>query len=178
MQVNYFGSVRITMALLPEMCRKGDGHVINLSTIGTQVSLPRFSAYVASKAALEAWTRSAAAEFFERGVRFTIVNFPLVKTPMISPTKIYEQASVLTPEQAAGMIAEAIINRTARQSTGLGVFGNLVQTVSPRLLLLIMNVLYQVFPESAPKKEGEPDPEQQLTADQIAFSHLFPGIHV
>ncbi len=178
MQVNYFGSVRITMALLPEMCRKGDGHVINLSTIGTQVSLPRFSAYVASKSALEAWTRSAAAEYFERGVRFTIVNFPLVKTPMISPTKIYDQASVLTPEQAAGMIAEAIINRTARQATGLGVFGNLVQTVSPRLLLLIMNVLYQVFPESAPKKEGGPHSEQELTPDQIAFSHLFPGIHV
>ena len=141
MQVNYFGAVRITMALLPEMCRKGDGHVINISLIGAQVCLPRFSAYVASKAALEAWTRSAAAEYFERGVRFTIVNFPLVQTPMISPTKIYEHASTLTPEQAAGMIAEAIINRTARQATGLGVFGNLVQAISPRLLLLIMNVL-------------------------------------
>ena len=154
MQVNYFGSVRITMALLPEMCRKSDGHVINISTIGTQVSLPRFSAYVASKSALEAWTRSAAAEYFERGVRFTIVNFPLVRTPMISPTKIYEHASVLTPEQAAGMIAEAIINRTARQATGLGVFGNLVQAISPRLLLLIMNVLYQVFPEVGAEEEG------------------------
>ena len=177
MQVNYFGAVRITMALLPEMCRKGDGHVINISSIGAQVSLPRFSAYVASKAALEAWTRSAAAEYFERGVRFTIVNFPLVRTPMISPTEIYEYASTLTPEQAAGMIAEAIINRTARQATGLGVFGNLVQAMSPRLLLLIMNVLYQVFPESAPKEEGQQQ-EQQLTPDQIAFSHLFPGIHV
>ncbi len=143
MQVNYFGAVRITMALLPEMCRKGDGHVINISSIGTQVSLPRFSAYVASKSALEASMRSAAAEYFERGVRFTVVNFPLVRTPMIAPTKLYEHASVLTPEQAAGMIAEAIIDRTARQATGLGVFGNLVQTVSPRLLLLIMNVLYR-----------------------------------
>ena len=177
MEVNYFGSIRITMALLPEMCRKGDGHVINISTIGTQVSLPRFSAYVASKSALEAWTRSAAAEYFERGVRFTIVNFPLVRTPMISPTKIYDQASVLTPEQAAGMIAEAIINRTARAATGLGIFGNLVQAISPRLLLLIMNVLYQVFPELAPKK-GDGHAEQELTPDQIAFSHLFPGIHV
>ena len=75
------------------------------------------------------------------------------------------------------MIAEAIINRTARQATGLGVFGNLVQTISPRLLLLIMNVLYQVFPESASKKDGKAQ-EQELTPDQIAFSHLFPGIHV
>ncbi len=177
MQVNYFGAVRITMVLLPEMCRKGDGHVINISSIGTQVSLPRFSAYVASKSAMEAWMRSAAAEYFERGIRFTVVNFPLVRTPMIAPTKLYEHASVLMPEQAAGMIAEAIINRTARQATGLGVFGNLVQTISPRLLLLIMNVLYQVFPESASKKDGKAQ-EQELTPDQIAFSHLFPGIHV
>ena len=177
MQVNYLGAVRITMALLPEMCRKGDGHVINISSIGTQVSLPRFSAYVASKSALEAWMRSAAAEYFERGIRFTVVNFPLVRTPMIAPTKLYEHASVLTPEQAAGMIAEAIINRTARQATGLGVFGNLMQTLSPRLLLLIMNVLYQVFPELASKKDGKAQ-EQELTPDQIAFSHLFPGIHV
>ncbi len=178
MEVNYFGTVRITMALLPEMCRKGDGHVIGISTIGTQVNLPRFSAYVASKSAMEAWMRSAAAEYFERGIRFTIVNFPLVRTPMIAPTKIYEHASVLTPEQAAGMVAEAIINRTARQATGLGMFGNLMQTISPRLLLLIMSVLYQVFPESAPKKGDGTEPEQQLTADQIAFSHLFPGIHI
>ncbi len=178
MQLNYFGAVRLTLALLPEMCRKGDGHVINISSIGVLTSAPRFSAYVASKAALEAWTRSAAAEFFERGVRFTIVNFPLVRTPMISPTKIYDQAAVLTPEQAAGMIASAIIHRPARVATGLGVFGELVTAIAPRLGLLINNVLYQIFPETAPKKEGEPAPSQQLTPDQIAFSHLFPGIHV
>lgn len=178
MQLNYFAAVRLTMAFLPEMCRKGDGHVLNISSIGTQVNLPRFSAYIASKAALEAWTRSAAAEYFERGIRFTIVNFPLVKTPMIAPTKLYEHASTLTPEQAAGMIAEAIINRTSRQATRLGVLGQMLQAVSPRLQTLIMNVLYQVFPESASKKEGEPQTEEQLTPDQIAFSHLFPGIHV
>jgi NAD(P)-dependent dehydrogenase (short-subunit alcohol dehydrogenase family) len=179
MQINYFGAVRLTLGLLPEMVRKGDGHVINISSIGVLTSAPRFSAYVASKAALEAWTRSAAAEYFERGIRFTIVNFPLVRTPMISPTKIYEHAPVLTPEQAAAMIAEAILHRPARVATGLGVFGDLVKAAAPRLGLLINSILYQVFPESAQHKaEGEPAPDQQLTPDQIAFSHLFPGIHV
>ncbi len=178
MQINYFAAVRLTMALLPEMVRKGAGHVINISSIGVLTSAPRFSAYVASKAALEAWTRSAAAEFFERGVRFTVVNFPLVRTPMISPTKIYEHASVLTPEQAACMIAEAVIHRPTRVATGLGMFAEVIHAFAPRLGLLINNVLYQIFPETAPKKEGEPAPPQQLTPDQIAFSHLFPGIHV
>ncbi len=178
MQLNYFAAVRLTMALLPGMAGKGEGHVINISSIGVLTSAPRFSAYIASKAALEAWTRAAAAEYFERNVRFTIVNFPLVRTPMISPTKIYDQASTLTPEQAAIMIAEAIIHRPARVATGLGVFGELMQAFAPRLGLLINSVLYQLFPESAPKKEGERQPPQQLTPDQIAFSHLFPGIHV
>jgi NAD(P)-dependent dehydrogenase (short-subunit alcohol dehydrogenase family) len=178
MQLNYFAAVRLTMALLPEMVRKGEGHVINISSIGVLTSAPRFSAYVASKAALEAWTRSAAAEFFERNVRFTIVNFPLVRTPMISPTNIYDQASVLTPEQAARMIAEAIIHHPTRVATGLGMFAEVIHAFAPRLGLLINNVLYQIFPDTAQKKKGESAQEQQLTPDQIAFSHLFPGIHV
>ena len=177
MQLNYFAAVRLTMAFLPEMCRKGDGHVINISSIGAQISPPRFSAYVASKAALEAWTRSAAAEFFGRGIRFTIVNFPLVRTPMIAPTKLYDHASALTPEQAAGMIAEAIINRKARQATRLGMLGQMTQILSPRLQTVIMNLLYQVFPDSA-HKEGEEHAERELTPEQIAFSQLFPGIHL
>jgi NAD(P)-dependent dehydrogenase (short-subunit alcohol dehydrogenase family) len=178
MQLNYFAAVRLTLALLPGMVGKGEGHVINISSIGVLTSAPRFAAYVASKAALEAWTRSAAAEYFERNVRFTIVNFPLVRTPMISPTKIYEQASVLTPEQAAIMIAEAIIHHPTRVATGLGMFAEVINAFAPRLGLLINSVLYQIFPETAPKKEGEPAPVQHLTPDQIAFSHLFPGIHV
>ncbi len=178
MQLNYFAAVRLTLALLPKMTEKGDAHVINISSMGVLTSAPRFSAYVASKAALEAWTRCAAAEYYERGVHFTAVNFPLVRTPMISPTKIYDQAQVMTPEQAADMIAEAIVNRPARVATGLGLFGQSVQTVAPRLGLIVNSLLFEVFPESAPKQNGEPAPSPQLTPDQVAFSTLFPGIHV
>jgi NAD(P)-dependent dehydrogenase (short-subunit alcohol dehydrogenase family) len=178
MQLNYFAAVRLSLALLPKMTEKGAGHVINVSSIGVLTSAPRFSAYVASKAALEAWTRCAAAEYYERGVHFTVINFPLVRTPMISPTKIYDQAQVLTPEQAAGLIAEAIVNRPARVATGLGLFGQSVQTAAPRLGLIVNSLLFEVFPETAAKKDGEAAPPPQLTPDQIAFSTLFPGIHV
>ena len=109
---------------------------------------------------------------------FTVVNFPLVRTPMISPTKIYDQAQVMTPEQAADMIAEAIVNRPTRVATGLGLFGQSVQVTAPRLALIVNSLLFQVFPETAPKRNGEPAPAPQLTPDQIAFSTLFPGIHV
>ena len=76
MQLNYFGSLRVTMGLLPGMVAKRKGHVVNLSSISVLVNAPRFSAYVASKAALDAWTACAASEFQDQGITFTTVNMP------------------------------------------------------------------------------------------------------
>ena len=91
MAVNYYGALRLTLGLLPSMMKKRRGHVINISSIGVLTNAPRFSAYVASKAALDAWTRCAASEFADMGIQFTTINMPLVRTPMIAPTKIYSQ---------------------------------------------------------------------------------------
>jgi NAD(P)-dependent dehydrogenase (short-subunit alcohol dehydrogenase family) len=178
MQVNYFGPVQLTLALLPSMSEKQRGHIVNISSIGVLTSPPRFSAYVASKAALEAWTRCAASEYFDRGIHFSVVNLPLVRTPMIAPTKLYDHAPALSPEQAADMIAGAIISRSTRTATRLGVFGQIVQAILPRLGLIVNNTLYQVFPESAGQKDGAAAADHQLTPEQIVFTHLFPGIHV
>ncbi|MCC2633956.1 MAG: short chain dehydrogenase, partial [Ramlibacter sp.] len=82
MQLNYFGCLRVTMGLLPAMVEKRKGHVVNISSIGVLTNAPRFSAYVASKAALDAWTRCAASEFQDLGISFTTINMPLVRTPM------------------------------------------------------------------------------------------------
>ena len=108
MQVNYFGALRLTMGLLPKMIEKKSGHVINISSIGVLTNAPRFSAYVASKAAMDAWTRCAASEFADRGINFTTINMPLVRTPMIAPTKLYDHVPTLTPEDAAGLVADAV----------------------------------------------------------------------
>jgi short-subunit dehydrogenase len=177
MQVNYLGAVNLTLALLPAMCDRGAGHIVNISSIGVLTNAPRFAAYVASKAALEAWTRCAAAEYLDKGIDFSIVNLPLVRTPMIAPTRLYDHASVLTPDQAADMISSAIVSRSARVATRLGIFGQIVYALAPRLGLLINNGLYQVFPEST-GTEANGSGEQHPTQDQIMFSHLFPGIHV
>src|SRR5208283_2730576 len=97
-----------------EMARRKRGHVINISSIGVLTNAPRFSAYVASKAALEAWTRCAASEFLDPGVEFTTVNMPLVRTAMIAPTKFYERLPAITAEEATDLIVEAIIGRPTR----------------------------------------------------------------
>ena len=177
MQINYFGALRMTLALLPSMARRRRGHIINISSIGVLTNAPRFSAYIASKAALDAFSRCAASEYADTGVKFTTINMPLVKTPMIAPTKIYQNVPVQTPEEAADMIADAIVHEPMRIATRLGIFGEVVHALLPRVAQIIMNTSFRMFPESAAaagKKEGEAPPQ---SADQIAFSQLMRGIH-
>jgi NAD(P)-dependent dehydrogenase (short-subunit alcohol dehydrogenase family) len=177
MAINYYAALRLTLGLLPGMRQKGNGHVINISSIGVLTNAPRFSAYVASKAALEAWTRCAASEFADVGIEFTIINMPLVKTPMIAPTRMYEHVPTLTPDEAAGLVAEAIVNRPVRIAGRLGIFGQVVHAVAPKVAQIIMNTSFRMFPESA-AAQGKPGADAAPpTPDQVAFSQLLRGIH-
>jgi NAD(P)-dependent dehydrogenase (short-subunit alcohol dehydrogenase family) len=178
MQLNYFAVVRLTMALMPSLLERG-GHVVNISSIGVLSNAPRFSAYVASKAAMEAWTRCAAAEFADRGVTFTIVNMPLVRTPMIAPTKIYEQMPVATPDEAADMVAEAITARPKRIATRLGIAAEVLHLVAPRVTEVVMNTAYRMFPDSAAAKgeEGGRKPDAPPTKEAMMFASLLRGVH-
>ena len=179
MQLNYFAVVRLTMALMPSMLARGNGHVVNISSIGVLSNAPRFSAYVASKAAMEAWTRCAASEFADRGVSFTIINMPLVRTPMIAPTRIYEQVPVATPEEAADMVAEAIIDRPKRIATKLGLAAEILHLAAPRITEVVMNTAYRMFPDSSAAKgdPGDKKPELPPTKEALLFASLLRGVH-
>ncbi len=176
MAVNYFGAVRLTLALLPEMSRKKQGHVINVSSIGVLTNAPHFSAYVASKSALEAWARCAASEFLDSGVQFTTINLPLVRTPMTAPTQIYRNIPALTPEEAAAFIVEAIIHQPVRIATRLGIFGQVLHAVLPHVAQTINNTAFRMFPDSAAAR-GEKGGKEAPTADQVALSQLLRGVH-
>ncbi|MDK2126782.1 SDR family oxidoreductase [Parachitinimonas caeni] len=181
MQLNYFGCLRLTLALLPSMSARKQGHVINISSIGVLTNSPRFSAYVASKAALDAFTRCAASEYSDRGIYFTTVNMPLVRTPMIAPTEIYKNMPfIISPDEAADMLAQAVIYKPVRVASGLGIFGQIVHAVAPRVAQIIMNTAYRMFPDSsaAQTKHGEKVEAQPLTADQMAFIQIMKGIHL
>jgi len=179
MQLNYFACVRLTMNLLPSMTARKSGHVINVSSIGVLTNAPRFSAYVASKAALESFARCAASEFHDEGVHFTIINMPLVRTPMIAPTKIYEEMpTVISPEEAADMIADAIIRRPQRIATRLGVMAEIMHLLMPKLSEVVMNSAYRMFPDSSAaqgKKEG--GDQRPATREAMIFASLMRGIH-
>ncbi|HYD96067.1 MAG TPA: SDR family oxidoreductase [Noviherbaspirillum sp.] len=177
MQLNYFGALRLTMGLLPKMVEKRSGHVINISSIGVLTNAPRFSAYVASKAALDAWTRCAASEFADVNVKFTTINMPLVRTPMIAPTRIYQNVPTLSPDDAAELIAEAIVHKPVRIATRLGILGEVMHALLPRVAQVIMNTSFRMFPDSDAAKGGDQKKGTQMTADQIALQQLLRGVH-
>jgi NAD(P)-dependent dehydrogenase (short-subunit alcohol dehydrogenase family) len=177
MQLNYFGALRVTMGLLPGMLAKRRGHVINISSIGVLTNAPRFSAYVASKAALDAWTRCASSEFADVGVKFTTINMPLVRTPMIAPTGLYNNVPTLSPDEAGDLIVDAIVHKPVRIATRMGIFGQVLHAVIPRVAQIVMNTSFRMFPDSDAAKGKEGGKKAQLNADQIAFQQLMRGIH-
>jgi NAD(P)-dependent dehydrogenase (short-subunit alcohol dehydrogenase family) len=177
MSVNYYGALRLTLGLLPMMIKKRRGHVINISSIGVLTNAPRFSAYVASKAAMDAWTRCASSEFADMGIQFTTINMPLVKTPMIAPTKIYSQVPTLTPDEAADIVVEGIVYKPVRIATRLGVFGEVLHALLPRVAQIIMNTTFRMFPDSSAAQGRKDETTPAATPDMIAVSNLMRGIH-
>ena len=180
MQLNYFGSLKLILTLLPRMRERKSGHIINVSSIGVQTNTPRFSAYVASKAALDAFSRTIASEIVDDRVDITTIYMPLVRTAMIAPTKMYDAFPTMTPEEAAEMITGAMINRPKKVATKLGNFGELLYAVSPKASDAVLNQGYKLFPDSkAAKGEGDSDgqPDKAVSTEAVAFAHLLRGVH-
>jgi NAD(P)-dependent dehydrogenase (short-subunit alcohol dehydrogenase family) len=179
MQLNYFGCLKLTMNLLPGMVAKKKGHIVNISSIGVLTNAPRFSAYVASKAALDAWTRCASSEFADQGVTFTTINMPLVRTPMIAPTKMYNNVPTLSPEQAGDLVAEAVVYKPVRIATRLGITGQVLHALAPKIAQIVMNTSFRMFPDSDAAKGAkiEGGAPKQLSADQVAFQQMLRGVH-
>ena len=180
MQLNYFGCLRVTMGFLPGMVARKKGHIVNISSIGVLTNAPRFSAYVASKAALDAWTRCASSEFADQGISFTTINMPLVRTPMIAPTGLYNNVPTLAPEEAADMIAQACIFKPVRVATRLGITGQLLHALLPRVAQIAMNTSFRMFPDSGAAKghkPGEKPAKQHLSHEAIALQQMMRGIH-
>ncbi|MBU3737923.1 MAG: SDR family oxidoreductase [Rhodoferax sp.] len=180
MQLNYFGCLRVTLGLLPAMVARKRGHVVNISSIGVLTNAPRFSAYVASKAALDAWTRCAASEYADQGVSFTTINMPLVRTPMIAPTGLYNNVPTLAPEEAADMIAQACIFRPVRIATRLGIAGQLLHAAMPRVAQIVMNTSFRMFPDSSAARAGSGTDKSgrlALSPEAVALQQMMRGIH-
>ncbi len=181
MDLNYFGAVQLILKLLPGMRERRSGHIVNISTMGLQTNTPRFSAYLASKAALDAFSRSIASEIVDDRVAISTVYMPLVRTPMIEPSSHYKYFPALSPDEAADMVADAIASRNKKQSTLTGRLSEVTYATVPRVQDAIANAGYKMFPDSKPRSDAPSTPasdeQGEGSAEQKAFARATRGTH-
>lgn len=154
MAVNYFGPVRLTMGLLPAMRAQRFGHVVNVVSWGVQMKAPKFAAYLASKSALDTWSRIAGRETYADNVTFTNMRFGLVRTAMVVPTDSYEDRRALTAEQAGARVVRALEERPVTVDLLAGRVGELLNIAAPRLSDALMARYDRMSPDS-PAARGE-----------------------
>jgi short-subunit dehydrogenase len=170
--LNFLGAVRLIMGFLPGMRAAKQGQILNVSTIGVQVNVPRYGAYIASKAALDAFSRVLAVEALEDGVKVTTIYMPLVKTPMMKSTTIYDAFPMRTADEAADLIVDGIVNQPKRVATPFGNLFELAYGLAPNAIDRVLNAAYQLYPESGNKN----DQRAPLSGDAAMFERVFKAV--
>lgn len=173
MDINYFGAVKTILGFLPVMIGRKSGQIVNISSIGVLANSPRFSAYVASKAALDAFSRCLAAEVKGHNITVTNIFMPLVRTPMIAPTKLYRYMPALMPDEAAMMVAEAIVKKPNSIASHMGKFASATYSLAPAINVGIQSIGFRLFPNSSAAQTADAKPNLA----QRAFAKILPGEH-
>jgi len=173
MQLNYFGAIRMILNFLPSMAKRRTGHIVNISSIGVLSNAARFSAYVASKAALDAFSRCLSAEVKHRNISVTAIYMPLVRTPMIAPTKLYDYVPTWSPEKAGDTVLDAVLTRPKSVATPLGTAAAVSYALWPKLNDSLLNRGFRLFPSSSSAK-GRKDGGKP-TLEQVVFANVFKG---
>jgi NAD(P)-dependent dehydrogenase (short-subunit alcohol dehydrogenase family) len=149
MAVNYFGAVRMVLALLPHWRERRFGHVVNVSSAGVLARNPQYSSYLPTKAALDAFSEVVAAETLSDHITFTNIHMPLVKTPMIVPSQRLNPVPPISPERAAAMVVRGLVDKPPRIDTPMGTLAEAGNYFTPRLSRRILHQLYLGYPDSA-----------------------------
>ena len=158
MAVNYFGAVRMTLALLPHWRERQFGHVVNVSSAGVQARNPKYSSYLPTKAALDAFADVVASEMLSDHITFTNIHMPLVATPMIVPSHRLNPVPAISPERAAAMVVRGLIEKPVRIDTPLGTLAEVGNYFTPKLSRRILHQVYLGYPDSAAARGLPSDP--------------------
>jgi short-subunit dehydrogenase/thioester reductase-like protein len=188
MQLNYFGALRLILTFLPGMRERKTGHIINISSYSVQMNTPRFSAYAASKAALDQFSRCLAAEVVDKNIFLTTVYMPLVRTPMIAPTDFYKTLPALEPEEAAQLVTDAMIDKPKRVAKRLGTTAQVLYSINPKVTDQLAHTVYRLFPEKDPKRKEEEkkareegkelaEGDGQISSEATALAYLMRGVY-
>jgi NAD(P)-dependent dehydrogenase (short-subunit alcohol dehydrogenase family) len=159
--INYLGPVRLILQLLPVMRERRQGHIVNVSTLGVRMPpAPRWAAYQASKAAFDVFLRSVAPEARSDGVDTTSIYMPLVHTRMSAPTDELRYVPGMRPDQAAGLICHAIVNRPGTVAPWWLPAAEIATDVARMPLDAAMGLYYRMS-DDTPSARGEPGGDDQ-----------------
>ena len=154
----------MVLALLPHMRERRFGHVVNVSSAGVQANSPKYSAYIPSKAALDAFAEVVGTETLSDHITFTTIHMPLVKTPMIAPSRRLNPMPPISAEHAAAMVVRGLVDKPARIDTPVGTLADVGMYFTPRLSRRVLHQLYLGYPDSAAARgvaENRPAPQQR-----------------
>ncbi|KZS64659.1 short chain dehydrogenase [Mycobacterium kansasii] len=194
MAVNYFGAVRMVLALLPHWRERRFGHVVNVSSAGVQARNPKYSSYLPSKAALDAFADVVASETLSDHITFTNIHMPLVATPMITPSQRLNPVRAISAEHAAAMVVRGLVEKPARIDTPLGTLAEAGNYFAPKVSRRILHQLYLGYPDSAaarglpsaPATPSRRKPKRPVRAVIVGIrtprpvrqlARLVPGLH-
>ncbi|MBU8809233.1 SDR family oxidoreductase [Mycolicibacterium goodii] len=183
MAVNYFGAVRMVLALLPHWRERRFGHVVNVSSAGVQAHTPKYSAYLPSKAALDAFADVVSTETLSDHITFTNIHMPLVKTPMIAPSRRLNPVPPISAEHAAAMVVRGLVEKPPRIDTPLGTFADFGNYLTPRVARRFLHQLYLGYPDSAAARglaeaESSPPPAASPQRRPKRPARSRPGVRV
>jgi thioester reductase-like protein/short-subunit dehydrogenase len=157
MSVNYFGAVRMVLALLPHWRERRFGHVVNVSSAGVLARNPKYSSYLPTKAALDAFADVVSSETLSDHITFTNIHMPLVSTPMIAPSKRLNPVPAISAERAAAMVIRGLVEKPVRIDTPMGTLAEAGHYFTPTLSRRILHQLYLGYPDS-PAARGVQEP--------------------
>lgn len=198
MAVNYFGAVRMVLALLPHWRERRFGHVVNVSSAGVQARNPKYSSYLPTKAALDAFADVVSTETLSDHITFTNIHMPLVATPMIAPSKRLNPVPAISAERAAAMVVRGLVEKPVRIDTPMGTLAEAGHQFAPRLSRRILHQLYLGYPDSAaargiaepaepvaaqprrprrPSRAGRAVPRVGVPRPVKQMARLVPGVH-
>ena len=111
------------------------------------------------------------------GITFTTIHMPLVRTPMIAPTKIYDYFPTTSPSDAADWICQSIVEKPKHINTTIGTVGEVSYALAPKVVDQVLHAAYRVFPDSAAARGTADDPTQRASMEQIAMANALRGVH-
>jgi hypothetical protein len=101
---------------------------------------------------------------------------PLVRTPMIAPTRIYDRFPTISPAQAAAKVVAAMVDKPHEINTLTGNLGALAHTLAPKTAFRVLHLAYQVFPDSAAAR-GQAEGEGKSAGEQLMLARMLKGVH-